>query len=318
MSLVFASFVAGLLLLAWSAFRTVDGALALAGRLNVSAAFIAFTVLALGTSLPELAVSVYASVKGDSAIAVGNALGSNIANMGMVLSLCILLRPVFLEKTVLRLELPLMLLVVGGASLVLLDGHLGRLEGVGLFLLLVPAGWWLLRGDGREQQLVKPGGTGSTVREIALLLWFLLLLCLGAELLVSSAEQIALEFDIDPFVIGLSLVAAGTSLPELAVSLAGIWRNNVGIMVGNLLGSNIFNLLGVMGLSVIITPWQATSPVFLLRDYGTMVALCLLPVLWLAAGYCLRPAAMPSLHRPLGALLLTGYGLYLYFLFFWS
>jgi len=233
------------------------------------------------------------------------------------LSLCILLRPGFLEKPVLRLELPLMLLVVAGAGLALFDGRLGRLEGVVLVLLLAPVSWGLLQGDGAERPLAKPAvAAGSPVREIVALLWFLLLLNLGAELLVRSAEQIAREFNIDPFVIGLSLVAAGTSLPELAVSLAGIWRNNAGVMVGNLLGSNIFNLLGVMGISVMITPWQAASPVFWLRDYGTMAALCALPALWLAAGRWLQPDAAPSLRRPLGALLLTGYGLYLYFLFF--
>ncbi len=275
---------AGLVLLVLGAESLVRGAVELAERLGISPLVIGLTVVALGTSAPELAVSVQASLSGSGDIAVGNVIGSNIANILLILGLSALVAPLVVSQQLVRLDVPVMV-AAGALTLILAwNDRISRLDGCILLAGLLLYTLFLVIASKREQRLVqdgKPGPERSAAntttkgwfRYIVLILLGLGLLVLGSQLLVDGAVSLARALGLSELVIGLTVVAVGTSLPELATSLLAVYRGERDIAVGNVVGSCIFNLLLVLGASaVVVTDGLSISPNALAFDLPVMLA----------------------------------------------
>ena len=263
----------------------VRGASTLASRLGVSALAIGLTVVAFGTSAPELAVSVDAALAGANDISVGNVVGSNIANIALILGLSALIRPAVVQAKVVLLDAPLMILASVALVGVLANGEASRVEGVllvfGLGAYLVFTFWEGRRESSRIQDEFSAAAPKSPIggwRSAFLVLVGLGLLVGGGHLLVTVAVSLATSLGIGQAVIGLTIVAVGTSLPELATSVIASTRGHGDIAVGNVVGSNLFNILGILGITAIIHPLSLGSISFL--DLGVMVtAACALMIL---------------------------------------
>lgn len=277
----------GLALLVWSADRLVFGAAALAKNLGVTPLVIGMTILAMGSSAPEMMVSATAALAGKTDTAVGNVLGSNIANIALILGLTALLKPLAISSGIIRRELPLMMAVTLIAGALLWDSHLGFIEGVLLIVLFVAFLLAMLKisrnakdtGDplADEQESEIPEGVSNK----AALVWVaigLVLLPYAANMLVDSAVTIAKYFGMSDLVIGLTIIAIGTSLPELAASVASIYKGEDDMAVGNIIGSNVFNILAVMGIPGLLNP-SVLSPLAMGRDYYVMLAVSVLLIL---------------------------------------
>ena len=278
----------GLTLLVWSADRLVYGAAALAKNLGVTPLVIGMTILAMGSSAPEMMVSATAALDGKTDTAVGNVLGSNIANIALILGITALLKPLSISSDIIRRELPLMMGVTLIAGVLLWDNHLGFFEGVLLVVLFVAFLLTMLRisrnakatgGDPLvdEQESDIPDGV-SNPKAIMWTLIGLVLLPYAASMLVDSAVTIAKYFGMSDLVIGLTIIAIGTSLPELAASVASLFKGEDDMAVGNIIGSNVFNILAVMGIPGLLNP-STLSPLAMGRDYYVMLGVSVLLVL---------------------------------------
>jgi len=269
--------VAGFLLLVWGADRLVAGASATARNLGVSPLIIGLTIIGFGTSAPEMVVSAVATLKGNSGLAVGNAIGSNIANMGLVLGITALVYPLRLESTALKREYPMLLLIMLVCFLMALDGIYSQREGwallVGLLLVVV---WIVNIGLHRPQSdpLAEefdaeiPKNVPTKVAVFWLVVG-LIVLPVSSTFLVDGAITIARFLGVTDTVIGLTIVALGTSLPELATAITAALNREDDLAIGNIIGSNIFNLLGVLGIAATIQPVEL-MPIFLARDFPAM------------------------------------------------
>lgn len=294
----------GLAILTLGAEVLVRGASALALRLGVSALAVGLTVVAFGTSAPELVVSLGAAVNGASDIAVGNVVGSNICNIALILGLAALLRPVVVEAKVFRLDAPLLVvvsLVLGG---LLVSGGLSRGAGAGLMLGLLAytgATFWLSRRESRavqdEFERGLPGDGRRVVVDVVMVVGGLVGLGLGGQLFVGAAVSLAETMGVSQAVIGLTVVAVGTSLPELATSIVATIRGQGDIAVGNVVGSNLFNILGILGVTAMVQPLPQGGIVRLDLAVMLLLAVALLPIL--------RTGFVVS--RVEGALLLASY-----------
>lgn len=317
-----AALVAGLVGLVWSADRFVEGSAALARRLGVPKLVIGLTVVAFGTSAPEIMVSISASVRGAGELAVGNALGSNLANMGLVLSITALLVALPIRGHLLRRELPILLLTTLLAGATLYDGQLTRIEGVLLLAALLTTLAILILTRRVHPSELDPDIPDYT--RLAASLWFLiglLALVASAELLVWGAQRLALAAGVSPLVVGLTVIAIGTSLPELAASVGSALKGHQDMALGNIIGSNLFNLLAVMALPGLIQAPVMDAQVFY-RDYLAMGAMTFALTLAIGVDYRLRRTAHEGpgksnghLGRLIGALLLSGYVGYYFWLF---
>ncbi|PSU32748.1 calcium/sodium antiporter [Photobacterium lutimaris] len=278
----------GLTLLVWSADRLVYGAAALAKNLGVTPLVIGMTILAMGSSAPEMMVSATAALEGKTDTAVGNVLGSNIANIALILGITALIKPLSISSGIIRRELPLMMGVTLIAGVLLWDNHLGFLEGVLLVVLFVAFLLTMLKisrnakvtgGDPlvEEQESEIPDGV-SNPKAIMWTLIGLVLLPFAASMLVDSAVIIAKYFGMSDLVIGLTIIAIGTSLPELAASIASLFKGEDDMAVGNIIGSNVFNILAVMGIPGLLNP-STLSPLAMGRDYYVMLGVSVLLVL---------------------------------------
>lgn len=255
-------FVIGLVLLIVGAEALVRGASRLATGMGISPLVVGLTVVAFGTSSPELAVSVSTALAGQSDLAVGNVVGSNIFNVLFILGVSAMIVPLLVNSQIIRLDVPIMIGVSIISMAFALDGTISRLEGLGLFLGLVAYTVFLIRLSRREQQDAKPDHTSDasakSAKAILLNIGFIVigltLLVIGSRWLVDGAVALAKAMGVDDLVIGLTIVAAGTSLPEVATSILAAIRKERDIAVGNVVGSNIFNLLGVLGLSSMVSP----------------------------------------------------------------
>lgn len=245
-------FLAGIALLIKGADLFVGGGSGLAARFGVTPAIIGFTVIAFGTSLPEFVVSVNAVIANDAGIALGNVLGSNIANIALVLALCAFIRPALVSSGMANLrETALMLAATGVFCLCALRGVLDIPAGLLMLATFAAILFVMTRGG----EMARHGEIRSHGRrDILLTIGGLAAVVIGSQLVIDGAVAIAGFFNIPTFVIGLSIVAVGTSLPELATSIVAIIKGEDAISVGNLLGSNIFNLLFVMGIAALIRP----------------------------------------------------------------
>jgi len=269
--------VAGFLLLVWGADRLVAGASATARNLGVSPLVIGLTIIGFGTSAPELVVSAVATLKGNAGLAVGNAIGSNIANMGLVLGVTALIYPLRMESTALKREYPMLLLVMLVCFLMALDGIYTRLEGWILIFGLLAVVIWIIR-IGLHRPLSDPLAEefdAEIPRDIPTkiaLFWLivgLIVLPISSTFLVEGAITIARILDVTDTVIGLTIVALGTSLPELATAITAALHKEDDLAIGNIIGSNIFNLLGVLGIAAAINPIHLL-PIILARDFPAM------------------------------------------------
>ncbi len=308
--------IVGLVLLVWSADKLVFGSAAIARNVGISPLVIGMTILAMGSSAPEMMVSATAAWDGKTDTAVGNVLGSNIANIALILGITALIKPLSISSTVIRRELPLMIAVTVLAGILLWNSHLGFYEGVLLFVLFGAFLFAMLQisrkeqksGDAflEDQESEIPQGV-SNPKAIMWVVIGLILLPLAASLLVDNAVIIAKHFGMSDLVIGLTIIAIGTSLPELAASLAGVLKGEDDMAVGNIIGSNVFNILAVMGLPGIINP-STLSEYAMGRDFWVMLGVSLLLV-----AMCLGKSR--SINRLEGAILFTcflGYQVYLF------
>ncbi len=277
-----AKVLAGLVLLIWGADRFVHGAAAIARNLGVAPLMIGLTIVAFATSAPEILVSVVASLRGNPHLALGNALGSNIANIGLVLGVVALIRPIELKSDTLRREMPALLAVTLLTVALFLDSFLSRIDGAVLLTGLIIVVIWLVR-LGLRSSATDPLKTDyeaeipKDLGMVAAAIWLAVgLACLlfGADLLVDGAIAIARDVGVSEVVIGITLVAIATSLPELAVSAVSALRGEYGLAIGNIVGSNIFNLLAVIGVAASIQPTEVPQEVLSLHLF-VMVAFTL-------------------------------------------
>lgn len=280
--------IVGLIFLVWSADKLVFGAAALAKNIGISPLVIGMTILAMGSSAPEMMVSATASLAGKSDTAVGNVLGSNIANIALILGITALIKPLSISSGVIRRELPLMIVVTLLAGVLLWDSHLGYYEGVTLFVLFAAFIIAMMRISHKEkkngdlfiedQESEIPDGVSNWKAGMWVIIG-LIVLPLAADTLVDNAVVIAKFFGMSDLVIGLTIIAIGTSLPELAASLAGVLKGEDDMAVGNIIGSNVFNILAVMGIPGILNP-SMLSEHAMARDFWVMLGVSLLLVLF--------------------------------------
>ena len=288
----------------------VRGSAALALRAGLSPLVVGLTVVAFGTSSPELVVSVEAALAGQGDIAVGNVVGSNSFNIGIILGLTALICPIPVQLRVLRVDAPLALAAAVLLPVLLMDAAVGRVEGAVLFAGLVGYLLWNVRAAGRPgesasvEEAQVPGSGQAVMVSVAFAIGGLLLLVLGSRLLVDNAVSLAQALGVSEAVIGLTIIAAGTSMPELATSAVAALRRQPDIAIGNVIGSNVFNVLGILGISSLVAPLQAGGVSAL--DYGFMVGFTVLILPLLYTGRLL--------HRVEGLLLLAGYAVYLWLL----
>jgi len=296
-------FVVGLVLLVKGSDYLVDGASRLATGLGVSSMVIGLTIVAYGTSLPEFAVSFVASLEGIDDIALGNVIGSNIANICLVLGLSATIRPLKVHISVVKKEMLIMLGAVLAMTLMLRDGVVDRTDGA---ILLIGFAAYLAFFVHEAFQANKTNATHQHTpfwRNALMTICGLVMTVLGARLLVNSSVAVAHQIGVSEFVIGLSAIAIGTSLPELATSAMASYKNQSDIAVGNIIGSVSFNVLLVIGACAVVLPLVLHTFV----DLYLMCGVCALILILFWTGL--------TLTRLEGVLLLIGYGAYMVYLF---
>lgn len=307
----------GLGLLTFGADRFVEGAAATANNFGIPPLLVGLTIVGFATSAPEMLVAAVAAINGNPSIAVGNALGSNIANVGLVIGVTALILPLDVRSEILRREFPIMFVCIALSWALCADGALDRPDGVvlfggllGLFGILA----WLSMtggpGDALGEEMVHHLEAGMSTGRA--LLWFAVglgLLLFGSNLLVDGAVTIATHYGVSDLVIGLTIVAVGTSLPELAASVVSAFKGESDIALGNVIGSNMFNILGVMGVPALLSP-GALEPAVMSRDFPIMVFLSVLLFLMAA-----RRGGSRRITRMEGVVLLLGFAAYQTLLF---
>jgi cation:H+ antiporter len=308
--------IGGFVVLVWGADRFVYGAAGTARNLGLSSLIIGLTVVGFGTSAPEILVSSTAAFNGNPGIAVGNAIGSNIANIGLVLGTTALIFPLLVSSKTLKREYPIMLVMMVLVLFLILDHELSRYDGIILVSGIVAFTVWLIR-----MAKTKKGYEPLThefdheIPKVSLrvsLSWTfigLILLLASSQVLVYGAVNLAKFFGVSDLIIGLTIIAIGTSLPELATSVMSAIKNEPDIALGNIIGSNMFNLLAVLGIPAIIAPVSLESHV-ITRDYATMLGFSVLLFIF---AYGFRQQG--RINRLEGAVLLAGYFAYMAYLY---
>lgn len=304
--------LAGFLILGVGAELMVNGSSRLALRLGISPLMVGLTVVAFGTSAPELAVSIESTLSGLSAIALGNVVGSNIANIGLILGVTALIHPIRIERDLIRHQIPVVIACSVLMGLLLLDGEIGRLDGVilctGLLVYLVRSFSEARSAVAPEElelpPIVAPRSAGGLPLNFVLVVLGLALLVFGSQIFVNNAVELARFLGISEAVIGLSLVAVGTSIPELATSATAALRKQSDLAVGNVVGSNIFNILCVLGITALLGSISGSQ--FEGLDFAIMLAFALLLLPFAGSGLVLS--------RLEGTLLLAAYCGYVAFI----
>jgi len=274
--------LAGLALLVWSADRFVEGSAATAGHFGMPPLLIGMLVVGFGTSAPEMVVSALAASQGNPGLALGNAYGSNITNIGLILGITAVIAPIAVHSQVMRKELPILALVTLAAAWLLFDGELSRLDSTGLLVLFALVLGWSIWSGMRKTDDVFATEMDAELATHPMpirnaMLWLvvgLVLLIISSRILVWGAVDLATRFGVSDLVIGLTIVAIGTSLPELASSIIAARKGEHDLALGNILGSNLFNTLAVVGIAGSIAPMAVANEV-LMRDIPVMVGLTL-------------------------------------------
>ncbi|MBA55805.1 MAG: calcium/sodium antiporter [Pseudomonadales bacterium] len=315
MLLAFIAIIAGLVLLVWSSDKFVDGAVGLAEGLGMSKAMIGLTIVALGTSAPEIVVSIMAALAESPELAFGNAVGSNIANIGLVLGVTALIAALPVSPGLLKQDLPALLAVTAAAGFLCSDHTLSQQDGWAMMVMLLLLMYLMFRYKKEHKDEIISPESEEDIPDLGMkesVFWFILgttILIGSSRLLVWGAIEVATALQISEVVIGLTIVAIGTSLPELAASVASALRRHHDIALGNIIGSNILNLLAVLSAGAVIYPIEISQQNFL-RDYGAMTGITLL-----LAVFIFWPRKNRQLSKPEGAVLLIGYLGYLGFLY---
>ncbi len=298
---------AGLGLLVFAADRFIYGSAGLARTLGVSPLVIGMVIVGFGTSAPEMAVSALAAAQGNPGISIGNAVGSNLANVALIMGLCALIQPIVVQRAVLRVELPMVVAVSVAVLLMCLDGALTYRDGALLALGLAGfLGWMFISARRGEAPIEHSDDMPPPVPTLKAAVWIvvgLVLLIGSSQLLIWGAVNIARAFGISDLVVGLTVVAIGTSLPELAASLAGLIKGEDDIALGNILGSNLFNLLAILQAPA----WIAPGPVpdgLVGRDLPMMLGVIVMLFLF---AFSWRRDRHPRINRVEGGILLTSY-----------
>jgi cation:H+ antiporter len=312
-----AALLIGFLILFRSADQFVMGSVATARNLNITPMTIGLTVVALGTSAPEIFVSASSSFHGEPGIAVGNAIGSNIANIGMVLGSTALIVPLRFRVDILRYDLPILVFITVCAGVCLVDLYLGIWDGLLLISALLVF-LYRIRAEHKRSSSMEVAVEISDLEEFpdmsekrAILKLFLSLIFLlfSSELLVWAAIGISQYLEVSELVIGLTVIAVGTSIPELVVSLTSVLKGQTDLAIGNIVGSNIFNILTVLSIPAIFAP-STLEPLTLWRDYGLMLGMTLLLVM-----FAFKLGGHSGISRIRGGLLFSlwlGYIIFLY------
>ncbi|MEE8342253.1 MAG: calcium/sodium antiporter [Gammaproteobacteria bacterium] len=302
--------IGGFALLVWGANRFVVGAAATAYHLGVSPLIIGLTIVGFGTSAPEILVSAMAAWQGNPGLSIGNAIGSNITNIALVLGVGALITPLDVHSQALRRELPILVGVMFAVLLLILDGVLSRVDGIILLLGLVLILTWItkvninFRGhDAIADEVEEEIPADLTIRgALGYLAMGLVVLLFSSFLLVWGATEIARTLGVSDLIIGLTIVALGTSLPELATTVVSALKHEHDIAIGTIIGSNLFNLLAVLGMPGLISPGPFEAGL-LTRDYPIMIGLTLL---FFCMAYKWR-GGTPRINRLEGSMLLSAY-----------
>ncbi|KEQ56480.1 energy-coupling factor transport system ATP-binding protein [Marine Group I thaumarchaeote SCGC AAA799-E16] len=300
--------IVGLVMLCFGGNWLVSGGVAIARKFRISNLVIGMTIVAYGTSTPELAASIAAAGE-HSAIILGNIIGSNIANVGMVIGIAAILVPLAIHKSVLRKEIPIMLGVSVLLILISIDGELSTYDGILLLVGLGVFGYYTFKDAMKQRQdnkdEVQQGGKNVYLKSIGLIGLGIGLLYVGAILTVDNAVVLAKEFGLSEKIIGLTVIAIGTSLPELITSIIAIRKGHSDIGVGNIIGSNIYNILMIMGVGATLGGVMISADVYI--DYAIMILFSLTLVIGLKTGV---------INRVVGICLAIGYVAYLVLAFF--
>ncbi len=316
-----AAIIAGFAILIWSADLFIIGAAAIARNMGMSPIIIGMTIVSIGTSAPEVLVSLTASFEGAGELAVGNAIGSNIANIGLVMGVTVLITPLLVLQSSISRELLILLAVTVAAGLMLADNTLTALEGWLLIAAMVVAMTYILRSQTRDSTL-QLETEEEPLRELPRgRAWLtfgagLLLLIGSSHLLVWGAVATAQLLGVSELLIGLTVIAIGTSLPELAATVTSARRGHTEIAIGNIIGSNLFNLLVVMAIPGIVSS-QQLAPVVFSRDYPSMALLTLLlaGAVYIGGKRKAAPPGYAYMGRTVGLLFAIFYALYYYLLY---
>ncbi len=312
--------ILSLFVLAVSADKFVEGASAFAQGLGVSPLLIGLTIVSFGTSAPEILIAIMSATSGSAPIALGNALGSNIANIALILGAASLFMPMPVSSGVLRREIPLLLAVVFFSAALLLDLHLSRGDGIAsITVLILVLGWLIWQGKTHTaddpmtveyaHSLEAEAGPGE-VKPVLKTIIALLLLLVSSRAMVWGAVEIARAAQVSELLIGLSIVAVGTSLPELAATIACVIRREFGLAIGNVVGSNMFNALAVTGIIALLAPGEV-EPLVRNRDLALQLALTILLFIF-AVGWRGREG---RINRIEGLLFVAVFVAYQYWLF---
>ena len=308
MSIGFTYLIIGSVVLFYGAEWIINGGSQLAKYFGLSSIVIGLTVVAFGTSLPELVVSLAAALEGSPTIAVGNVIGSNIANVGLVLGLSSLVFPLTIKFTQIKIDLSIYMIVCLLFTYFCMDGEIIRMEGLILFACIIAYTWFAITHSAKKKnpEIDQINPNVPLSKTLLLILFGILSLSFGANIFITGAIDIARYFGISEVVIGMTIVALGTSLPELATSVIAAFRKESAISIGNIIGSNLFNLLSVIGLVSMISPLE--SPVKIIHfeiPYMVIYGLVLVPI-----------SLMPQpIHRGSALLLLLGYGMFIFQMF---
>jgi len=303
--------IAGLVLLFWGAEGLIRGSSNLAIKMGITPLVVGLTVVAFGTSTPELVVSLKAALLGNSSISLGNIVGSNIANIALILGVAALIRPLDVHAKVIMREIPIMIGISLLLLLLLVDGELGFFDGlifvVGIVIYTIVNVLMARKEKNPEVDNEFKEGLKSKLGipiSIFLMIAGLGLLIFGANLFVQSAVAIAKMFNISDAIIGLTIVAIGTSLPELITSIVAAYKKEADIAIGNVVGSNVFNILGILGITALIIPISSVGISYVDLVVMLFAAIILFPLS--RTGF--------SISRWEGAFLLAGYAGYIYYL----
>ncbi|MBQ0728661.1 MAG: calcium/sodium antiporter [Thalassolituus oleivorans] len=306
----------GLIVLVWSADKFVIGAAATARHLGMSPLLVGLTIVSIGTSAPEMFVSAMAAIDGAGNLAIGNALGSNITNILLVLGVTALIAPIALQRSLLKKELPLLLLVSIIGGLTLMDLELNLIDAAILIVALIIALYLMFLDSSESGEAVVDEDEAAEIENTNMksaIFWLVIglaALMVSSKLLVWGATGIAHAFGVSDLVIGLTIVAIGTSLPELAASVASALKGHHDIAIGNVIGSNIFNLLAVMPIPGLLAV-TAVEPMAFERDYMVMMGATIMLIALFAINY--RKGTM---GRVSGLLMIFAYIAYLVSLFY--
>ena len=297
----------GLALITWAADKFVDGASALSRHMGVSPLLIGLTIVALGTSAPEIFVAIVSAYKGNIGLAIGNALGSNIANISLVLGLCAIINPIKVHSKLIKREYPILFCTTFILWMLLYDKHISIIDGTILLLgLIVLMAWFIKTGLTNNQDILAEEYSKELPQIISLkksLLFIILgivLLPVSSNIIVNSATSIARFFNISDLIIGLTIIAFGTSLPEIITAVMASIKNEHDLLIGNIIGSNLFNILAVLPFPAFIYPSQLDD-----RIQRDLIMVCLTTILLFLFAFGTKGKGVIS--RIEGLLMLTVY-----------